>query len=139
MDKKTKQLSGWLSKEMEKDQLEIQNHKIKMIQEIKNLNKDEIFLPKQKEKVSIITKLLLILGYGKKGDILNQLAMIVDLIEKINADTKSNTIIFELSKMEFNRVFEYFERKNNGRREKPSNTFNITIGNVDVVFNTSSV
>lgn len=75
----------------------------------------------------------------KKGDILNQLAMIVDLIEKINADTKSNTIIFELSKMEFNRVFEYFERKNNGRREKPSNTFNITIGNVDVVFNTSNV
>jgi hypothetical protein len=75
----------------------------------------------------------------KKGDILNQLAMIVDLIEKINADTKSSTIIFELSKMEFNRVFEYFERKNNGRREKPGNTFNITIGNVDVVFNTNSV
>jgi hypothetical protein len=37
-----------------------------MIQEIKNLNKDELFLPKQKEKVSIVTKLLTILGYGKK-------------------------------------------------------------------------
>jgi hypothetical protein len=52
---------------MGKDQLEIQNHKIKAIQEIKNLNKEELFKPKPKKKVSIISKLLIILGYGKKG------------------------------------------------------------------------
>lgn len=75
----------------------------------------------------------------KKGDILNQLAMIVDLTEKINMNSKSNTLIFELSKVEFDRVFEYFEKKYDKRSEKPKTTFNITIGNVDVVFNTSSV
>ena len=75
----------------------------------------------------------------KKGELLNQLAIIVDLIEHINANTKSNTIVFELSKMEFDRVFEYMEKKYDRRTEKPKNSFNITIGGVDVVFNTSSV
>ena len=40
---------------------------MKAIQEIKNLNKEELFKPKPKKKVSIISKLLIILGYGKKG------------------------------------------------------------------------
>jgi hypothetical protein len=75
----------------------------------------------------------------KKGELLNQLAIIVDLIENINADTKSSTIVFELSKMEFDRVFEYMEKKYDRRAEKPKNSFNITIGGVDVVFNTSNV
>jgi hypothetical protein len=74
----------------------------------------------------------------KKGELLNQLALIVDLIENINANTKSNTIIFELSRMEFDRVFEYLEKKYDRRTEKPKNSFNITIGQVDVVFNTSN-
>jgi hypothetical protein len=37
-----------------------------MIEEIKSLNKEEIFKPKPKNKVSIIDKILKILGYGKK-------------------------------------------------------------------------
>jgi hypothetical protein len=74
----------------------------------------------------------------KKGELLNQLAIIVDLIENMNANAKSNTMIFELSKMEFDRVFEYLEKKYDRRTEKPKNTFNITIGKVDVVFNTSN-
>jgi hypothetical protein len=56
----------WLNKEMEKDKTEIQNHKNQMINEIKTLNKDEMFKPKPKKKISIISKLLMILGYGKK-------------------------------------------------------------------------
>lgn len=75
----------------------------------------------------------------KKGELLNQLAIIVDLIENINANTNSSTIVFELSKMEFDRVFEYMEKKYDRRTSKPKNSFNITIGAVDVVFNTSSV
>jgi hypothetical protein len=74
----------------------------------------------------------------KKGELINQLAIIVDLIENINTNTKSNTLVFELSKMEFERVFEYIEKKYDRRIEKPKNSFNITIGNVDVVFNTNN-
>jgi hypothetical protein len=74
----------------------------------------------------------------KKGELLNQLAIIVDLIENINADAKSSTIVFELPKIEFDRVFEYMEKKYDRRMEKPKNSFSITIGTVDVVFNTSN-
>lgn len=74
----------------------------------------------------------------KKGELLNQLAIIADLIENINANTKSSTIVFELPKIEFDRVFEYMEKKYDRRMEKPKNSFNITIGTVDVVFNTSN-
>jgi hypothetical protein len=37
-----------------------------MIEEIKNLDKTELFKPKPKKKISIIDKILKILGYGKK-------------------------------------------------------------------------
>jgi hypothetical protein len=46
----------------------------------------------------------------KKGDLLNQLALISDLIENLNADIKSNTIIFEVSKVEFERILEVIEK-----------------------------
>ena len=52
---------------MEKDKKEIENHKKKMIDEIKTFDKSEMFKPKPKKKVSIIDKILKILGYGKKG------------------------------------------------------------------------
>jgi hypothetical protein len=57
----------WLNKEVEKDKMEIQNHKNQMINEIKKMDKTEMFKPKPKNKVSIINKILKILGYGKKG------------------------------------------------------------------------
>jgi hypothetical protein len=66
MDKRLHQASEWLEKEIVKDKTEIQNHKKMMIEEIKSLNKEEIFKPKPKNKVSIIDKILKILGYGKK-------------------------------------------------------------------------
>ncbi len=75
----------------------------------------------------------------KKGDLLNQLAIISDLIEKLNADIKSNTIVFEVSKIEFEKIFLYLEKKNNTQNEIPKDKFTITIGNVDIVFSTSSV
>jgi hypothetical protein len=75
----------------------------------------------------------------KKGEILNQLALISDLIENLNADIKSNTIIFEVSKVEFERIYGLIEKKYNRKSQKVKNSFTISIGNVDVIFNTSNV
>ena len=75
----------------------------------------------------------------KKGDLLNQLALISDLIENLNADIKSNTIIFEVSKVEFERILEIIEKKYNRRAQKVKNSFTISIGKIDVIFNTSNV
>ncbi len=75
----------------------------------------------------------------KKGDLLNQLALISDLIENLNADIKSNTIIFEVSKVEFERILEVIEKKYNRRGQKVKNSFTLSIGKVDVIFNTSNV
>jgi hypothetical protein len=49
---------------MKKDQKEVEIQKKRMIEEVKKINKDELFKPKK--KVSIIEKILKILGYGKK-------------------------------------------------------------------------
>jgi len=75
----------------------------------------------------------------KKGDLLNQLAIISDLIEKVNANIKSNTLVFEVSKNEFDNIFEYIEKKYNRKSDKPKDRFTITIGNVDIVFSTNNV
>jgi hypothetical protein len=48
---------------MERDKLEIQNSKRKMIDEIKTYDRSQMFV---KKKVSIIDKILKIFGYGKK-------------------------------------------------------------------------
>lgn len=74
----------------------------------------------------------------KKGDLLNQLAIISDLIEKINAKTNSNTIVLELSNMEFMRVFDEIQKKYPMKMNKPKNSFTIKINEVDVVFNTNN-
>jgi CRP-like cAMP-binding protein len=75
----------------------------------------------------------------KKGDILNQLAIISDLLEKINAETKSTTIILELSNQEFLKAFDTIQKKYGMRMEKPKDSFNITIGSVYIIFNTINV
>jgi hypothetical protein len=75
----------------------------------------------------------------KKGEILNQLAIISDLLEKANVDSKSTTIVLELSKVEFDKTFEIIKKKYNKKIETPEDTFTIAIGNVDIVFNTSNV
>ena len=74
----------------------------------------------------------------KKGELLNQLAIISDLVEKINATTHSKTIVLELSNLEFKRVFEDIQRKYPMKMDKPKNSFTIKIGEVDIVFNTNN-
>lgn len=78
----------------------------------------------------------------RKGDLLNQLAIITDLIEKINTETISSTIIMELSNEEFDKVFDYLEKKNSQTQKKtkrPTNTFTISLGQSDIIFNRSNV
>lgn len=74
----------------------------------------------------------------KKGDILNQLAVISDLMEKINANIQSRTVVMELSQMEFQNVFEAIQKKSNSLVQQPGDSFAIKIGEVDFVFNTNN-
>ncbi len=74
----------------------------------------------------------------KKGDLINQLAIISDLIEKMNLDATSNTLVFELNRDAFFETFDYISRKQNGRMSKPDKTFTIKIGEVDIIFNKNS-
>lgn len=75
----------------------------------------------------------------KKGDLLNQLAIISDLLEKINCEIETNTIVLEMSEEEFIKTFQLIQKKYGRKMDKPQNTFSIRIGGVDIVFNTSSV
>ena len=52
---------------MERDQKEIQNHKQKLLKEIKSLDKTKMFEIKPKKKISIWDRILIVFGYGKKG------------------------------------------------------------------------
>jgi hypothetical protein len=75
----------------------------------------------------------------KKGELLNQLAIICDLIEKLNTKTESRTIIIELNEDEFLKTFQTIQDKYGRIMDKPKDTFSISIGTVDIVFNMSNV
>jgi hypothetical protein len=75
----------------------------------------------------------------KKGEMLNQLAIISDLLEKINLDTTNRTVVFELKENDFINAFEIIQKKYGKKMDKPNKTFTITIGDVDIVFNMSNV
>lgn len=75
----------------------------------------------------------------KKGDLLNQLAIISDLLEKVNADLESQTIVLELEQKEFDRVFKLIQKKYGKTTQTPNETFTINLGVVNIIFNTSSV
>jgi hypothetical protein len=74
----------------------------------------------------------------KKGELLNQLAIISDLLEKANIQTITQTVIFELSENDFMATFNYLQNKYGRNIEKPDNTFSIRIGVVEFVFNTNN-
>ena len=75
----------------------------------------------------------------KKGDLLNQLAIISDLLEKINTDTESMTIVLEMLNENFEKSFDTIQKKYGRKMDKPKSTFTINIGMVDIVFNKSNV
>ncbi len=71
----------------------------------------------------------------KKGDLLNQLAVISDLLEKTNIESDSTTVVMNLSEPEFIKTFNLIQKKYGRKMDKPNKTFTITIGFVDIVFN----
>lgn len=75
----------------------------------------------------------------KKGDLLNQLAIISDLIEKANMYPLSSDVIFNLDEDEYRKVFQYFNSKYSSKRFKVGSTFTIKLGEVNFIFNKSSV
>ncbi len=74
----------------------------------------------------------------KKGEILNQLAIISDLLENANIETESKTIIFEVNKEEFDRLYKLIITKVK-TEVKVVNKFSIKIGEINIIFNTNSV
>lgn len=78
----------------------------------------------------------------KKGDALNQLAIIADLIEKVNIDYNSSTIIFNVNEKEFENVYNYTARRNNDTfvpLKKDVKDFTLNIGDVKIIINKNNV
>jgi hypothetical protein len=75
----------------------------------------------------------------KKGELLNQLAIISDLLEKANVNSESKTVIIELNEIEFTNTFQLIQKKYGRTMDKPDNKFSIRIGDVDFIFNMNNV
>ena len=75
----------------------------------------------------------------KKGEVLNQLAIISDLLENVNVNNMSSTVIIELNKEEFENVYQIIQKKYGSKMERPKDKFTITIGMVDFVFSKNNV
>ncbi len=75
----------------------------------------------------------------KKGDLLNQIAIISDLVEKMNLVKLSSTLVINLDADVFNNAFLYVNKKHNNKITTPEKTFNIKIGELDIIFNKNSV
>lgn len=75
----------------------------------------------------------------KKGELLNQLAIISDLLENLNTSKESVTLVIEQKKEDFDKSFEEVQKKYGIKTDKPDGKFQITIGFVDILFSMSSV
>lgn len=75
----------------------------------------------------------------RKGDLLNQLAIISDLLENMNLVTKSITVILETNDEEFKTSLDYVQKKYGKKIDEVNDTYTITIGFVDIIVNKSNV
>ena len=74
----------------------------------------------------------------KKGDLLNQLALIADLIEKCDVISPNQNVLFEISKVEFEKIYDIITKKTNVTGDMPNTMLNIKIGSVNFIFSTSN-
>ena len=74
----------------------------------------------------------------KKGEILNQLALISDLLEKINLTSNSKTVVIELSGVDFEKIYKLITSKVNIATKGVESKFSLRIGEIDFVFNRSN-
>lgn len=78
----------------------------------------------------------------KKGEILNQLAIIADLIENVNLEYDSATIVFNVKEDEFRRIYNYTSRKQGEKfveLKDDVKDFSINITDIHVIINKNSV
>lgn len=75
----------------------------------------------------------------KKGKILNQIAIIADLLEKANLMADGITVTFDVNESEFVRIYNTMYVNAKKKPEPPKSTFNINIGDIKYVFNKNSV
>ena len=71
----------------------------------------------------------------KTGDLFNQLAIISDLLEQVNLEATAQTVVFEVNEKEFLRIYDMVAKKVRMVGGTPKSTFNVKIGDVDIVFN----
>lgn len=76
---------------------------------------------------------------NKKGEILNQLAIISDLLEKVNFVSNGTSVLIELSEEEFDRIRNYISVKQKVDIEDDGAVFSIVIGEINFVFSKNSV
>lgn len=72
-------------------------------------------------------------------NILNELAVISDHLEKISLESKNKTIVIDLNKEEFDKMYELIINKNKSIEKKETNQLNINIGQVNFKFNMYNV
>ena len=75
----------------------------------------------------------------KKGDFLNQLAIISDLLERANLESNKIVVVFNVERTEFNRIYNTLYIKSKTKNVPPKDTFEVKIGEIMMVFNTNSV
>jgi hypothetical protein len=74
----------------------------------------------------------------KKGEILNQLAIISDLLENINLESETKTVVFILNENNFKVISNKISKKTNMKMDINNETFSIKIGEIDFIFNKSN-
>ena len=74
----------------------------------------------------------------KKGDILTQLALIADLLERANLEYNDVQVKYTLKKDEFDRIYKLVSSKTK-EKNVVVDTFSIKMGDVDITFNMNNV
>jgi hypothetical protein len=75
---------------------------------------------------------------NKKGDIFNQLAIISELLEEVNLETKNTSVLIEVRDEEFERVRKLISVKQKVDLEPDETVFSIVLGDIDFVFSKNS-
>lgn len=75
----------------------------------------------------------------KKGDILNQLAIISDLLEKANIQSEKISVTFTLNDDDYLKMYKTVSKLNKVRLETLFSTFVTVIGDVEFIFNKNNV
>lgn len=69
----------------------------------------------------------------RKGEILNQLAIIADLLENVNLVAETKSVVFIVNEKEFDRMFDKIIKKTKVKSDVGT-TFSVKIGEIEFVF-----